>query len=82
MLVQMTKEHLSGWVKPIYENGKMKRYHRQDMKKYVSRVKPGQEGVQTYKPIESNQDDTKLLDDNVMTVLPQLRTGDGTCPTV
>ncbi|SLM34951.1 Ribonuclease H-like domain [Lasallia pustulata] len=64
MLVQMTKEHLSGWVKPIYENGKMKRYHRQDMKKYVSRVKPGQEGVQTYEPIESNQDDAKLLDDN------------------
>ena len=82
MLVQMTKEHLSGWVKPIYENGKMKRYHCQDMKKYVSRVKPGQEGVQTYEPIESNQDDAKLLDDNVMTVLPQLRTGDGTCPTV
>ena len=35
ILVQTTKENLSGWTKTLYSDGKLKRYHMQDLKKYI-----------------------------------------------
>ena len=80
ILVQTTKENLSGWTKTLYSDEKLKRYHMQDLKKYIVQLQAGKkEEIQIYEPLNNNnQDDSKLMNETVIAALPFY----GTTPTV